>query len=254
MDTTGWAGGGGPDHLWLYLEPEDGKAVSFRKRRLFVVAMCRRLWNVYQDERSRTAVEVAERYADGLASEDELGEAYRVANSPEVLNKPSTPLKREKQSKRPAGKGRAAQARRAKAAAETLAWHLHFAAQAAAGSAIKNDDLVYGFHHITNTLALLDEAEIYQLHSDLLKEMFWDHHPVVLDEPRVTFDPKWRSDTALSLARHIYQSRDFAQMPILADALQDAGCDNADILNHLRDPDATHVRGCWALDLVLGKE
>ncbi|MFO0824661.1 MAG: hypothetical protein U0792_16345 [Gemmataceae bacterium] len=65
---------------------------------------------------------------------------------------------------------------------------------------------------------------------------------------------EWRSDTALSLAKHIYESRDFAQMPILADALQDAGCDNADILNHCRDTAATHVRGCWALDLVLGKE
>ena len=52
----------------------------------------------------------------------------------------------------------------------------------------------------------------------------------------------------------MYESRDFSAMPILADALQDAGCDNDDILNHLRDATATHVRGCWALDLVLGKE
>jgi hypothetical protein len=42
-------------------------------------------------------------------------------------------------------------------------------------------------------------------------------------------------------------------MPILADALQDAGCDSDDVLNHLRDTTATHVRGCWALDLVMGK-
>jgi hypothetical protein len=70
----------------------------------------------------------------------------------------------------------------------------------------------------------------------------------------VVFDPEWRSDTALSLAKHLYETRDFAQMPILADALQDAGCDNADILNHCRDADQVHVRGCWAVDLVLGKE
>jgi hypothetical protein len=43
-------------------------------------------------------------------------------------------------------------------------------------------------------------------------------------------------------------------MPILADALQDAGCENADILDHCRDAKATHVRGCWVVDLVLGKE
>ncbi|MFO0823473.1 MAG: hypothetical protein U0792_10210 [Gemmataceae bacterium] len=69
----------------------------------------------------------------------------------------------------------------------------------------------------------------------------------------MAFDAEWRSDTALSLAKHIYEARDFAQMPILADALQDAGCDNTDILNHCRDPKQVHVRGCWVVDLVLGK-
>jgi hypothetical protein len=57
----------------------------------------------------------------------------------------------------------------------------------------------------------------------------------------------------MALAHQMYDGRDFSAMPILADALQDAGCDCEDILNHLRDPNATHVRGCWALDLILGK-
>jgi hypothetical protein len=69
----------------------------------------------------------------------------------------------------------------------------------------------------------------------------------------VAFDPEWKSDTAVSLAKQMYESRDFSTMPILADALQDAGCDNDDILNHCRDANATHVRGCWVVDLVLGK-
>jgi hypothetical protein len=56
------------------------------------------------------------------------------------------------------------------------------------------------------------------------------------------------------LAQGVYDERAFDRMPILADALQDAGCDNTDILSHLRDANVTHVRGCWALDLVLGKE
>jgi hypothetical protein len=63
---------------------------------------------------------------------------------------------------------------------------------------------------------------------------------------------EWVTDTALSLARQMYESREFSAMPILADALQDAGCDNDDILNHCRAPGA-HVRGCWVCDLVLGK-
>ncbi|QEG25961.1 hypothetical protein GobsT_06960 [Gemmata obscuriglobus] len=51
----------------------------------------------------------------------------------------------------------------------------------------------------------------------------------------------------------MYESRDFGAMPVLADALQDAGCDSDDILNHCRG-DGVHVRGCWVVDLVLGKE
>ncbi len=70
----------------------------------------------------------------------------------------------------------------------------------------------------------------------------------------VTFSPSWRTDTAVSLARGMYESRDFSAMPILADALQDAGCDNDDVPNHCRDPKQFHVRGCWVVDLVLGKQ
>ena len=68
------------------------------------------------------------------------------------------------------------------------------------------------------------------------------------------FSPEWRTDTALAIARQMYESRDFSAMPILADALQDAGCDNARILSHCRDVKQVHVRGCWVVDLVLGKE
>ena len=68
----------------------------------------------------------------------------------------------------------------------------------------------------------------------------------------VEFEPAWRTSTVLALARQMYDTRDFAAMPILADALQDAGCDSDDILAHCREP-GTHVRGCWAVDLVLGK-
>ncbi len=64
---------------------------------------------------------------------------------------------------------------------------------------------------------------------------------------------EWRTNTVLTLARQMYESREFSAMPILADALQDAGCDNDDILAHCRDTSQVHVRGCWVCDLVLGK-
>jgi hypothetical protein len=67
------------------------------------------------------------------------------------------------------------------------------------------------------------------------------------------FDSSWRTDTVLSLATQMYESRDFSTMPSMADALQDAGCENADILDHCRGA-GPHVRGCWVVDLVLGKE
>ncbi|VTR95758.1 Uncharacterized protein (Fragment) OS=uncultured bacterium PE=4 SV=1 [Gemmata massiliana] len=69
----------------------------------------------------------------------------------------------------------------------------------------------------------------------------------------VSFSPSWRSSTAVSLAAQVYESRDFGAMPILADALQDAGCENEDILSHCRGA-GPHVRGCWVVDLVLGKD
>jgi hypothetical protein len=69
----------------------------------------------------------------------------------------------------------------------------------------------------------------------------------------VSFSAEWRTDTAIALARTVYDSRDFSAMPILADALQDAGCDSDDVLNHCRDANQVHVRGCWVVDLVLGK-
>ena len=68
----------------------------------------------------------------------------------------------------------------------------------------------------------------------------------------MAFDPDWRTATVTALAAGIYADRAFDRLPVLADALDDAGCDAADLLAHLRG-DGPHVRGCWALDLVLGK-
>jgi hypothetical protein len=60
-----------------------------------------------------------------------------------------------------------------------------------------------------------------------------------------------RTPTVLALARQMYNSRDFSAMPILADALQDAGCDSEKILDHCRDPNGIHARGCWVIDYVI---
>ena len=64
---------------------------------------------------------------------------------------------------------------------------------------------------------------------------------------------RWNDATVVRLAQRIYYERRFADLPILADALEEAGCTNADILDHCRRP-GPHVRGCWVVDLVLGKD
>jgi hypothetical protein len=69
----------------------------------------------------------------------------------------------------------------------------------------------------------------------------------------VTFDTNWRTSDVTAMARGMYETRDFGAMPILADALQDAGCENTAVLDHCRGP-GPHVRGCWVVDLILGKE
>jgi hypothetical protein len=67
----------------------------------------------------------------------------------------------------------------------------------------------------------------------------------------VAFDPAWRTSDAVALAQSMYESRDFSAMPILADALQEAGCENEQVLTHCREP-RDHARGCWVCDAVLG--
>ncbi|MBA4192079.1 MAG: hypothetical protein C0467_29220 [Planctomycetaceae bacterium] len=68
----------------------------------------------------------------------------------------------------------------------------------------------------------------------------------------VTVDPSWLTSTVNALAEGIYAYRAFDRMPILADALQDAACDNDEVLAHCRGP-GSHVRGCFVVDLLLGK-
>jgi hypothetical protein len=88
--------------------------------------------------------------------------------------------------------------------------------------------------------------ELFQI--DLLRDVFGNpFRPVA-------FETSWRTGTAVALAKTMYDARDFAAMTVLADALEEAGCDVPDVLSHCRDPKGVHVRGCWVVDLVLGKK
>jgi hypothetical protein len=75
-----------------------------------------------------------------------------------------------------------------------------------------------------------------------------------------TVSPAWQAPQVVALAQAAYDERDMptgtldlARLAVLADALEDAGCTDSNILDHLRRP-GPHVRGCWAVDLILGKQ
>jgi hypothetical protein len=95
----------------------------------------------------------------------------------------------------------------------------------------------------------------------MIRKNEWIHQTAILRDifgnpfRPVSITPAWlmRNDgTAPKLAQAIYDERAFDRLPILADVLEEAGCTNADILNHCRQP-SEHVRGCWVIDLILGK-
>ena len=102
---------------------------------------------------------------------------------------------------------------------------------------------------VTEAIDISDAISQYLSRSDqadIIRDVFGNpFRPVAVAPARLT-------PTVLSLAQGIYADRAFDRLPILADALHDAGCDNDDLLTHLRGSDP-HVKGCWALDLVLGK-
>jgi hypothetical protein len=191
------------------------------------VACCQRLSTLLTDARSRASLKVAERYADGRATADELDAAFEEAFAVEEYYAEHP---ERNHSARIEALGRAANAAAECCHPDELAEGVLGEALTAAKAAGRGDEAT-GF-------------------ADLVRDIF------VLGKPLrpVTFSPEWRTDTALILAREMYDSREFSAMPILADALQDAGCDNDDMLAHCRDASATHVRGCWVVDLVLGKQ
>jgi hypothetical protein len=69
----------------------------------------------------------------------------------------------------------------------------------------------------------------------------------------VILDPAWSTPAVVQLARSLYEERRFEDLPVLADALEEAGCQDAAVLGHCRGP-GPHVRDCWVVDLLLGKE
>jgi hypothetical protein len=235
MDEAEWLSCTDPQPMLAFLKrtPHD------RKLRLFAVASCRHVWPFMVDERSRKAVEISEAYADGAADRQALQRARDAASEAEAEAFEAVLVGGEK--------GRECPVREA-AVFTAMAIIMAFRVASLASRA--------GVWAFGGGLEEMQAAKVgedtYQC--ALVRDLFGNpFRSSVLD--RI-----WLTAHVVRLARTAYEERvpptmtlDADRLAVLADALEDAGCDNADILAHLREP-SPHVRGCWVIDLLLGKE
>jgi hypothetical protein len=197
--------------------------VSDRKLRLFACACCRRIWHLFSHQDSFKSIEVGERFAEGEATDEELRLADELAMW--------------------AGDDASWRSMQKAAIAWAAAAPVQKNGSSAAQSAVFELQRVFAGNE-----PKCDEERVAQCM--LIREIF--------DNP---FRPAgivpaylaWKDGPVVKLAQGIYDERVFDRLPVLADALEDAGCTSQEILSHLRQS-GVHVKGCWALDLVLGKE
>jgi hypothetical protein len=249
-----------------------------RKLRLFSVAVVRRVWGFLTEARSMRAVDSVERLADGLASPEEhkaaaddawdaVPQSYEAARAGWKI-----------------APWYAARAASGVAFLHDAIWDTALYTAWSAAAAVATEGLDWEDGTWDRALRAAWVASGYDplegedwdevRSSDAVWEMGWDSFtsfPRWATERReqaallrdvfgplpfrqVRIDPSWRTPNVVALAATSYEERRFDDLPVLADALDEAGCDDPEILGHLRQPGPGHIRGCWALDLVLGKE
>ena len=218
MTEAEWLACGDPIDM-LLVSP--GKNASDRKVRLFLCGCCRRVWD-FMSPGDRAAVEVAERYAAGLATVDELraserrSRMYRADDEEEPLPEDQPPSYW----------------------CDVAAWKV-----TGEPAVVRVGDVCDATRRVAGDWSG-EWEEVVQ--ARLLR--------CVLGNPfrEVAFDPAWRTPAALALAQAIDTERTFDRMPQLADLLVDAGCGQQDVLRHLREP-GPHAGGCWVIDSLLGR-
>ncbi len=220
MTEAEWLASDDPEEM--YFRGVKPLKVSRRRTDLFCVACVRLVWHLLEDEGAKQAFEWLEEYP-GQRIHPNSG-----AQFDELFQGPARALYDAHHRRDPGVRGAA----------------LHIAYDFWLGW------YEYAFPNLYEWIntpqgALCEDPRTYL--SAALRDIFGNpSRPVAVD-------PSWRTSTTTALAAQMYDSRDFSAMPILADALQDAGCENTDILDHCRGP-GQHARGCWVVDLVLGKE
>jgi hypothetical protein len=189
---------------------------SPRKFRLFAAACCRRLWGRCHDRRTRRLIETAERFAAGAAGADELREAVRA-------NEATDPAPQRWAA------ANAAEADDAEAAARAAFWAAHCLARSGLGQATFREE----------------SAAQCRLARDIFGNPF---RPVSLDPAWL----KWNGGLVGRLAQGVYDEGRFVELPVVGLALEQAGCDVPEALDHCQQQGG-HVKGCWVVDLLTGR-
>ena len=247
MTEAEWLACADPGEMLWFLENKQKKPpkrkwpkLTERKQQLFACACCRRIWHLLVDERSRRAVEVAERCADGSVTNEELvaaaADAYAAATDDRAYDNDDMAAP-ECAARNAIGIydsngaiSTMTPSFNAWNAAESTAWAIANRASEAPGEGV------------WEAACCAEELAQADLVRDIIGNPF---RPILLDAV-------WLTPAVVQLAQTIYDDRAFDRLPELADALQDAGCDNDEILAHCQGP-GPHARGCWVVDLILGK-
>jgi hypothetical protein len=220
---------------------------STRKARLFAVACCRRVWHLLDDPADRRAVEVAEEVADKKMKLTDLRVRHDAAGTIDLGRDPDTMTgggwcyysspKWDYSFGLWVSPKRRRVCRVARWASTPTPW----------GDPVMTAEDARALLYFRAGLKAAKAEE--QVQCGLLRD-------IAGPPARPALGRAWRSGdrgTVRGVAEAIYEGSAFDRLPILADALEDAGCTDAELLGHLRSP-GPHVRACWALDLVLGKE
>lgn len=240
MTESEWLEGQNSLRMFDYLENEGPS--SPRKLRLYLCSCCRSVWDFLIEQESQLAVIVAEQFADGLLGPIVLEEAFQEAYETAYRLRGS------------AYQEAAAEAAYGVAAEPPLGDGVICYAASAAGYAAAYSAYGAGPRADSEAHDHGRNSE-YKKQAGLLQCVFGN--PFSARRPT---EPNWLTDTVVRLATASYEERllpqghlDPMRLGVLADALEDAGCNNREVLGHLRRPDAVHVRGCWVLDLLLNK-
>lgn len=240
MTEAEWLACAHPNPLMMALQSRG----TDRKFRLFSTACCRMIWPLLPDP-LRRAVEIAEQFADDLVGSEKLAAAYRAVEQISDSIPTTHSFQETIEWYATAAVGSATSSALAFDVDGSGTFSAWYAASAAASYAANASAWARSPGGGGRWSETLDAMKATQSH--LLRCIFMcPYH-------RIVPDPSWGSSSAKALAGGIYAERRFADLPILADALEEAGCANQDVLVHCRHP-GEHVRGCWVIDLLLVKE